>query len=72
LHKKRTVMQWEQLTSGDFAKAVETCGGVGILPVGVVEVHGAHLPLGQDMMTAHAVACRAAREESALVFPAYP
>ena len=65
-------MQWEQLTSGDFAKAVEACGGVGVLPLGVVEVHGAHLPLGQDMMTAHAVACRAADEEPAIVFPAYP
>jgi len=65
-------MQWERLTSGDFVNAVKACDGVGILPIGVVEVHGAHLPLGQDMMTAHAVACRAAQEEPAIVFPAYP
>ncbi|HBX69069.1 MAG TPA: creatininase, partial [Chloroflexi bacterium] len=30
-------MNWEKLTSLDFEKAVQTCQGVGILPVGVLE-----------------------------------
>jgi len=65
-------MRWEHLTSPDFAKAVDTCSGVGILPMGVLEPHGAHLPLGQDMLQAHAVACRAAGQEPAIVMPVFP
>jgi len=65
-------VQWEHLTSAEFPNAVERCNRVGILPIGVVEAHGAHLPLGQDMLTAHAIACRAADVEAAVVFPAYP
>ena len=65
-------MRWEQLTYPDFAGAVETCGGVGIVPVGVIEPHGAHLPLGTDMFASHWTACRAAEEEPAIVFPMYP
>lgn len=65
-------MQWENLTSLDFAKAVKDTGGVAILPVGVLEAHSAHLPLGMDMFHAHYTACKAAEKESAIVFPAYP
>lgn len=65
-------MQWEQLTSLDFAAAVQQCQGVGIIPIGVLEAHASHLPLGTDMFTAHFVACRAAAQETAVVFPPYP
>lgn len=65
-------MQWETLTSLDFEKAVESCGGVGLIPIGVLEPHGPHLPLGTDMFAAHAAACRAAEKEPVIVFPAYP
>ena len=65
-------MQWENLTSLDFEKAITACEGVGIVPIGVLEPHGPHLPLGTDMFECHAVACRAAEEEPAIVFPAYP
>jgi creatinine amidohydrolase len=65
-------MQWEQLTSLDFARAVEECRGVTVLPVGVIEAHASHLPLGTDTFTAHWVACRAAEKEAAVVFPFYP
>jgi creatinine amidohydrolase len=65
-------MQWEQLTSPDFAKAVQACHGVAIVPIGVIEPHSAHLPLGTDMLEAHFAACRAAEREPALVFPPYP
>lgn len=65
-------MRWEHLTYPDFERAVQTCAGVGIVPVGVIEPHGAHLPLGTDTTTAHWIACRAAEREAAIVFPAYP
>jgi creatinine amidohydrolase len=65
-------MQWENLTSYDFEKYVKTCQGVGIIPVGVIEGHSSHLPLGTDMFAAHWIACRAAEQESAIVFHQYP
>lgn len=64
-------MQWENLTVPQFARAVKECRGVGIIPVGVLEPHASHLPLGTDMFTAHRVACLAAEQEPAIVFPQY-
>jgi len=65
-------MRWENLSSLDFEKAVETCQGVGIIPVGVLEAHASHLPLGTDMFNAHFTACEAAAQEPIIVFPQYP
>lgn len=65
-------MQWENLTSLDFEKAVHTCQGVGLIPIGVIEAHGPHLPLGTDAFEAHWTACKAAEQESCIVFPFYP
>jgi len=64
-------MQWEQLTGGEFEAAVEKAAGVCVIPIGVVEYHGPHLPLGTDYFTAHAIACEAARREPVIVFPPY-
>lgn len=64
-------MQWENLTAPQFVKAVETCEGVCLLPIGVFEKHGSHLPLGTDVILAREIARRAAEREPALVFPAY-
>ncbi len=65
-------MRWENLTVPNFVAAVEKCEGVGIVPIGVIEAHGSHLPLGTDMFESHWTACRATEHEPALVFPAYP
>ena len=65
-------MQWENLTSLDFEKYVKQCEGVGIIPVGALEAHCSHLPLGTDTFNAHATVCAAAEREAAIVFPAYP
>ena len=64
-------MKWSELTSVDFKSEVEKCEGVCILPLGVIEKHGDHLPLGTDLFTANEVACRASKIESAIVFPDY-
>jgi len=61
-------MRWEHLTSPEFAEAVretETC----ILPMGVIEKHSEHLPLGTDYLVVHRIACLAAEREPAVVFP---
>jgi len=63
-------MLWENLTVLQFKQAVQDTG-VCIIPLGVLEKHGNHLPLGTDMFTARAVCQAAAEKESAVVFPYY-
>jgi len=65
-------MRWEDMSIASFEETVEQCGGVCILPIGVMEAHGPHLPLGTDVLIAHRLACAAADIEPALVFPFYP
>ena len=60
---------WDRLTSLDFKKAVEKAQGVCIIPIGVMEKHGPHLPLGTDVIRAHEMCRRAAGQEYAIVFP---
>jgi creatinine amidohydrolase len=64
-------LRWEELTAPDFAKAVERSAGTAIVPLGVVEKHGPHLPLGTDLLDAREVALRAVRKEYSIVFPPY-
>lgn len=64
-------MKWSELTSVSFEKAVEESQGVCLLPLGVIEKHGNHLPLGTDLFTGQEIACRAAEIEPAIVFPEY-
>jgi len=63
--------KWEELTAPDFAAAVEKTRGVCIIPCGVIEKHGAHLPLGTDSINGTALAVAAAELEPAVVFPFY-
>ncbi|MDP3451963.1 MAG: creatininase family protein [Bacteroidales bacterium] len=71
LHSQNLPVAWEELTSGDFAKAVTVSQGVCIIPMGVIEKHGQHLPLGTDLYTARDLSLRAAQKEYAIVFPPY-
>lgn len=64
-------VQWEELTAPDFARAMERAGHTVVIPLGIVEKHGPHLPLGTDMINVREIAVRAAREEYAIVFPPY-
>jgi creatinine amidohydrolase len=64
-------MKWSELTSVDFKRVVDECEGVCLLPLGVIEKHGEHLPLGTDLFTGDGIACRAAEIEKAIVFPEY-
>jgi len=63
--------KWEDLTAPKFPKAVELAGGVCIIPMGVIEKHGTHLPLGTDMYESREIAFHAAQKEYAVVFPPY-
>jgi len=59
-------MKWAELTWPEFEKADKS---VAVLPVGIVEAHGPHLPLGTDALMAIYVAERAAEEAGALLLP---
>ncbi len=63
-------MKWEELTSPDFARAVEQTG-VCLLTLGVIERHSDHLPLGTDFLNVHKIASLAAEKEPAVVFPPF-
>lgn len=60
--------QVEELTSSEFAARLKL-NPLFILPVGAVEAHGAHLPLGADVLQPLAVARALARRRNALVLP---
>lgn len=62
---------WTELTGPDFAKAVEKAEGVCIIPMGVLEKHGPHLPLATDCILADYLAKMAAEMEYAIVFPTF-
>jgi creatinine amidohydrolase len=58
-----------ELTSRDFARRVVDEGQAVLLPVGAVEQHGWHLPLGVDWMMAQEVSRRVAERVDAVVAP---
>ena len=63
-------MLWENLREEEFLGALEQANGVCALPIGCVEAHGQHLPLGCDVMHARELTIRAAEKEPVVVFPA--
>ena len=65
-------IEWLRLTADQFEKARELSGGVCILPIGVLERHGSHLPLGTDVFEADALARATAEKEYAVVLPPLP
>lgn len=60
-----------ELTAPDFIRAVEKSNGTCIIPAGIMEKHGPHLPLSTDMITAREIASMAAEKEYTIVFPEY-
>jgi creatinine amidohydrolase len=64
-------MLWENLTVKQFEDAVLSSSRVCVLPIGCLEKHGDHLPLGTDMMIARAVTEQAAKLEPFVIFPYY-
>ena len=64
-------VKWEELTAGDFIQAIQRSEGACLLPFGIIEKHGPHLPLGTDLLNVRYLAERAAAKEYAVVFPAY-
>jgi len=63
--------QWEELTAPDFVAAVHQSQGVCVLPFGIIEKHGPHLPLGTDLLDVRFAVLNAVKQEYAVVFPPY-
>src|SRR5690242_20533241 len=64
-------VHWEELTASDFREGVTRSQGVCLLPFGIIEKHGPHLPLGTDLLDVRYAALHAAEKEYAIVFPEY-
>lgn len=62
-------MEWERMTAPEFVKAVGTTKGVCIIPLGSLEKHGDHLPMGTDNFLIHQKAVLASKIEPVVVFP---
>ncbi|HET7209303.1 MAG TPA: creatininase family protein [Terriglobales bacterium] len=64
-------VHWEELTAADFVSAIRQSKGTCLLPFGILEKHGPHLPLGTDLLDIRHAALQAAQKEYAVVFPEY-
>jgi creatinine amidohydrolase len=63
--------KWEELTAGEFRDAITKSQGTCLLPFGILEKHGPHLPIGTDLLNVRYIAEHAAQEEYAIIFPQY-
>ncbi|WP_161888881.1 creatininase family protein [Pontibacter russatus] len=61
--------RWDELTASDWPKALEKSNRTCILPIGILEKHGMHAPLGSDLIHVREWSARAAKNEYAVVFP---
>src|SRR5258707_2936629 len=64
-------VHWEELTAAEFQAAIQRSKETCLLPFGIVEKHGPHLPLGTDLLKVRYEALLAAEQEYAVVFPEY-
>ncbi len=64
-------VKYEELTAPDFIKAVARSASTCVIPIGILEKHGPHLPVGTDLIDVRELALRAAKKEYTIVFPPY-
>jgi len=63
--------RWDELTASDWNAALEKSNYTCILPIGILEKHGPHGPLGSDLIKVREWSARATQREYAVVFPDY-
>src|SRR6266850_2457256 len=63
--------KWEELTAEEFRQAIGKAQGTCLLPFGILEKHGPHLPLGTDLLNVRYVTEHAVAQEYAVIFPEY-
>ena len=62
---------WEELTASDFRTGIKQSQATCVLPFGILEKHGPHLPLGTDLLNVRYASLHAAEQEYVVVFPEY-
>ncbi len=68
---QKLTAKWEELTASDFVQAIRQSQGVCVLPFGILEKHGPHLPIGTDLLDVRYAVMNAVQQEYAVVFPEY-
>lgn len=63
--------KWDELTASEWDEAMVKSDSTCILPMGILEKHGPHMPMGSDIIAARNYALAAAKKEYAVVFPEY-
>jgi creatinine amidohydrolase len=63
--------RWDELTASEWPKALNMSSKTCILPIGILEKHGPHVPIGSDLIQVREWAARATKKEYAVVFPDY-
>lgn len=71
LFAQQLSVKWEELTGPDFVKAMQQARNTCVLPFGILEKHGPHLPLGTDLINVRYAALHGSEQEYAIVFPEY-
>ena len=61
--------RWDELTASEWPKALKESNETCILPIGILEKHGPHVPIGSDLIQVREWAARATKKEYAVVFP---
>src|SRR5579864_112433 len=64
-------VHWDELNAGDFLAGIQKSQNTCVLPIGILEKHGPHLPIGTDLINVRWAAVRGAEKEYAVVFPEY-
>ncbi len=63
--------RWDELTASEWPRAMALSDSTCILPIGVLEKHGPHGPIGSDLIKVREFSARATKKEYAVVFPDY-
>jgi len=64
-------VKYEELTVPLFMQALDQSAKTCLIPLGILEKHGNHLPLGTDLINIRTTAVKAAQQEYVVVFPEY-
>jgi creatinine amidohydrolase len=63
--------RWDELTASDWPRALQMSDSTCVLPIGILEKHGPHVPIGSDLIQVREWAARGTKREYAVVFPDY-
>jgi len=64
----RSIMLWENLREEEFDLAIKESSGLCVLPLGCIEKHGQHLPVGTDYFETMSIVKEAAKREKVVIF----